>query len=1296
MLLLAQLAVFVGTGGSAQAQGSDNQRAVKIDITFSGNFVQEALTSGETLPANATFASVAFATHESTVSYFNAGEEASAGLKAFAETGSTELLVEEFSAQTNGANVYPKGTEGTFPQGATAAQKFELHRASRGQDHLTFVASLSESPDWFVGARNIELRPGGVWIEELEVDLFAWDTGTDSGTDWDSADSPTDPPANVAALKGAGKFSDEPIAKLTITMLPPPSNGSRQRVLKADANSMDGALNVFWDAYPPKFKIVRSSLRTVDFDRYVVAWKSGDEEFQTDPDGDRVKVVMGRNSNNTMIEGLTNGTEYTVRVTHANAVGPAAHHSRTSAATPAARDGVLVSTFSQGLSHTNGVALNLITNLRGAKYAYNRFTTGPSEATLGSVTFARIQPSHYTSSRSAPKLELHLLEDLPGGEIGDSQFSQPGQPGALIGKFVSPPEYLDGPAKFVAPGGGFALSASTDYWLKLVLVQGGVVIPMAMIGGPDPPNVLDPDSQPGWDIANACQWSLFDIWNTRHVKMCSYYSNFMVSLNSPIESTLPLASISGGSAVEGDSIEFKVELSSAPSAQATVNYDTVDGSTPLAATTSDNDYTAVSGGTVTFAQGETTKTISIATGDDSVDEHNERFIVRLSSPSSNIALSELDRAAGMIVDNDQTASSDSTLAAITLTDQDGNTIALNETFDPLRFVYTADAGASVETMRLSISFGEGINPGHIRYFDAFGKVKEGKKAQASSAEFSRIGPGVNLLKALITSKDHSRESLYKVMVNKAASSDASIATLVLEDDHFNEFALTPAFSPAITDYTATVENNPPFYVDVGLNHDGADAEVSVNGDVVVPYGSEYHDGGFDMPAGDNTLAIEVTAEDGTTQTYTFTVERQGGDAPAAPSRPTIESVSHNSVTIAWNDPGDSTITGYQVLRRNPAIHDSGVFAVIEDDTGSSATSYEDTTVAPETQYVYRVKARNAHGLSEESDYRTVTTPAEPTPPNSAATGVPTIGGTPQVGETLSADTSGIGDANGLANAQYAYQWIRNDGNTDTTIPGATGQTHTLTGDDQGKTIKVSVSFTDDHGYAESLTSAATTQVSAPPNQAATGQPTIGGTPQVGETLSADTSGIGDPNGLTTVQYAYQWIRNDGNTDTTIPGATGQTHTLTPDDQGNTIKVSVSFTDDDGYPESITSAATAAVDASPVEPVEPVDPVDPVETLWSGEMTVADYGNASLGAYNDDTLFSNVTGTAQLEIKWLWYLEPARKLYLAFRSPVAGTADWTLHIDEQALEFPSGDSNFVFRNVDLSWTAGQIVNVTIIR
>ena len=96
--------------------------------------------------------------------------------------------------------------------------------------------------------------------------------------------------------------------------------------------------------------------------------------------------------------------------------------------------------------------------------------------------------------------------------------------------------------------------------------------------------------------------------------------------------------------------------------------------------------------------------------------------------------------------------------------------------------------------------------------------------------------------------------------------------------------------------------------------------------------------------------------------------------------------------------------------------------------------------------------------------------------NSAATGAPTIGGTAQVGETLNASTSDISDADGLANASFTYQWLADD----TEIAGATGSTYTLADADVGKAIKVTVSFTDDAGNAEMLTSAATTAVAGPP------------------------------------------------------------------------------------------------------------------------------------------------------------------------------------------------------------------------
>jgi hypothetical protein len=98
---------------------------------------------------------------------------------------------------------------------------------------------------------------------------------------------------------------------------------------------------------------------------------------------------------------------------------------------------------------------------------------------------------------------------------------------------------------------------------------------------------------------------------------------------------------------------------------------------------------------------------------------------------------------------------------------------------------------------------------------------------------------------------------------------------------------------------------------------------------------------------------------------------------------------------------------------------------------------------------------------------------------------------------LTADTSPIDDEDGLINVSYRYQWLA--GGTD--ISGATGSSYTLTASEQGKTVQVRVTFTDDADNAESLTSVPTVAVAAAPNREATGQPTIGGTPQVDQTLT---------------------------------------------------------------------------------------------------------------------------------------------------------------------------------------------------
>ena len=230
-------------------------------------------------------------------------------------------------------------------------------------------------------------------------------------------------------------------------------------------------------------------------------------------------------------------------------------------------------------------------------------------------------------------------------------------------------------------------------------------------------------------------------------------------------------------------------------------------------------------------------------------------------------------------------------------------------------------------------------------------------------------------------------------------------------------------------------------------------------------------------------------------------------------------------------------------------------------------------------------------------------------PNTPATGAPTISGTVQVGETLTAGTSDIADTDGLSNVQYEYQWLADDAD----ISGATNATYILVDVDEGKAIKVRVSFTDDADNGETLTSAATDAVAAQPtpNTPATGAPTIDGTAQVGETLTANTSGIADADGLSDVQYEYQWLADDA----AIAGATGSTYTVAAADEGKAIKVEVTFRDDAGNGETLTSEATAAVAAA--EPSEPPDKptgLDATSTHDSVTLTWDDPQDDSITGY----------------------------------------------------------------------------------
>ena len=166
--------------------------------------------------------------------------------------------------------------------------------------------------------------------------------------------------------------------------------------------------------------------------------------------------------------------------------------------------------------------------------------------------------------------------------------------------------------------------------------------------------------------------------------------------------------------------------------------------------------------------------------------------------------------------------------------------------------------------------------------------------------------------------------------------------------------------------------------------------------------------------------------------------------------PVPNDVTQTTVTPTVNDDGASSY----VVKLGDAVDEDGEIPLA---VGSNVITIEVTAEDGETTKTYTVTVTRAEA-------------------NTPATGAPAISGTAQVGETLTASTSGIADADGLSGATFSYQWVSNDGTTDTDIEGAADSTYTLLDADEGKTIKVRVTFTDDSGNEETLTSTATATV----------------------------------------------------------------------------------------------------------------------------------------------------------------------------------------------------------------------------
>ena len=295
--------------------------------------------------------------------------------------------------------------------------------------------------------------------------------------------------------------------------------------------------------------------------------------------------------------------------------------------------------------------------------------------------------------------------------------------------------------------------------------------------------------------------------------------------------------------------------------------------------------------------------------------------------------------------------------------------------------------------------------------------------------------------------------------------------------------------------------------------------------------------------------VEVVTQ--TTKEYNVSVENKNDVATGSVTidgTSTQDQVLKADTSGIIDEDGFDTVT-YQWMRDGVDI-DGGTkseLTLAHDDVGTAISvkvSYEDKSGAPES-------------------FTSVATPSVVNT-NDNPVGVPTISGTLAEKKVLTADASGISDVDGLG--EFSYQWNR-DG---VAIDGATGTSYTLGELDVGKSISVSVSYTDGFNESEVVNSAASAAV-AKENDAPTGSLVISGSAKEGETLSLDTSTIADTDGLGT--FNFTWLK-DGEA---ISGATTSSYSLTQGDVGSVISASLSYVDGSGLPETMTAAATSAVE-----------------------------------------------------------------------------------------------------------------------
>ncbi len=280
----------------------------------------------------------------------------------------------------------------------------------------------------------------------------------------------------------------------------------------------------------------------------------------------------------------------------------------------------------------------------------------------------------------------------------------------------------------------------------------------------------------------------------------------------------PSLSINNVSVAEGDSgtvaATFTVTLSAASTQTVTVNYATANNSAAAP-----GDYAAASG-TLTFAPGVTTQTVTVPVNGDTLSEANETFFVNLSSPT-NATLAQ-PQGTGTILDNDP-------LPSLTISDasvNEGNSGTVAATF----------------TVTLSAASGQAVT---VNYATANGTATAGSDYTAASGTLTFAPGEISKTITVLVTGDTAVESNESFFVNLSAATAATLADAqgagaILNDDGpglaVNDVSVTEGNTGTVT-ATFTVTLSAASTQTITVNYATADGTATAGSDYTAASGT---------------------------------------------------------------------------------------------------------------------------------------------------------------------------------------------------------------------------------------------------------------------------------------------------------------------------------------------------------------------------------------------------------------------------------------------------------------------------